>query len=102
MSKFRISDDVFSDDIQVWGEYAKCKGQPQEWWYVEDLGSREGRMFTRQAKALCDICLVRKNCLDYANTNEESFGVWGGLTPKERGYKRTGRTVRVLNQQAQG
>ena len=39
----------------------------------------------RQAKELCRGCPILLQCADYAVTNRERFGVWGGLTPKERG-----------------
>ncbi|NDG20123.1 MAG: WhiB family transcriptional regulator, partial [Betaproteobacteria bacterium] len=37
----------------------------------------------REAKKLCDICVVRQKCLDYAIDND-CVGVWGGLTTVER------------------
>lgn len=36
------------------------------------------------AKAICKQCEVQKECLAWAITNGEEYGVWGGLTPKER------------------
>ncbi|PJN38967.1 hypothetical protein CG747_20700 [Streptomyces sp. CB02959] len=36
------------------------------------------------AKAVCLGCPLRPACLDYALTNDERFGVWGGLTVRER------------------
>ena len=36
------------------------------------------------AKAVCWGCPVRIQCLDYAVEHNESHGVWGGFTPKER------------------
>ena len=38
----------------------------------------------RLAKAVCAGCPVRQECLDYALVNKESFGVWGGMTLRER------------------
>jgi WhiB family transcriptional regulator, redox-sensing transcriptional regulator len=37
-----------------------------------------------QAKELCAACPVQRECLEYANDNEEPDGIWGGLTPIER------------------
>ncbi|MFJ5675020.1 WhiB family transcriptional regulator [Streptomyces sp. NPDC093097] len=37
-----------------------------------------------EAKAVCLGCPLRPACLDYALTNDERFGVWGGLTARER------------------
>jgi WhiB family redox-sensing transcriptional regulator len=36
------------------------------------------------AVAICQGCRVRQACLDYAVDHSERFGIWGGLTPKER------------------
>lgn len=45
------------------------------------------------AKALCAVCPVREACRDYAIANDETDGVWGGLTPDERAdYARTTHT----------
>ena len=37
-----------------------------------------------QALALCATCPVRIDCLEYALEARERFGVWGGLTEKQR------------------
>lgn len=36
------------------------------------------------AKRVCSRCPVRAACLDYAITNGEDEGIWGGTTPRER------------------
>lgn len=36
------------------------------------------------AKEICASCAVRSDCLEYAMSAGEKFGVWGGLTVKER------------------
>jgi len=37
-----------------------------------------------EAKAICHGCPVRQSCLDYAIEHSERFGIWGGLTFKQR------------------
>ena len=39
----------------------------------------------QQAKALCATCQVTRECLQFADDNDEREGVWGGLTVTERG-----------------
>lgn len=39
---------------------------------------------TRDAKAICDGCPVREACLEHALVNGERFGVWGGLSERQR------------------
>ena len=39
---------------------------------------------TRDAKQVCRGCDVREECLAYALANDEKFGIWGGLSERER------------------
>ncbi|BDZ51496.1 hypothetical protein GCM10025867_37370 [Frondihabitans sucicola] len=39
---------------------------------------------TRDAKKICASCDVRAQCLEYALQNDERFGIWGGLSERER------------------
>lgn len=57
-----------------------CQETDPEAFYAEkgDWGS------IRQAKKLCESCPVIKECGEYAIAAMEPYGVWGGLTPKER------------------
>lgn len=38
----------------------------------------------KDAKKVCLGCDVRDECLAYALRNNERFGVWGGLTERQR------------------
>lgn len=61
-----------------WMEDALCAQTDPESFYPEKGGS------TRDAKKTCEQCLVRAECLDWALTNDERFGIWGGLSERER------------------
>lgn len=37
-----------------------------------------------EAVAVCDGCPIKRECLLQALTNNEQFGVWGGMTPSQR------------------
>ena len=39
---------------------------------------------TREAKRICSGCEVRAECLEYALAHDERFGIWGGLSERER------------------
>lgn len=39
---------------------------------------------TAAAKRVCATCPVQAECLEYALANDERFGVWGGLSERER------------------
>lgn len=49
-----------------------------------DLFFPERGTSAREAKAVCLACPVRPECLDWALDNGEMFGIWGGLTERER------------------
>jgi WhiB family redox-sensing transcriptional regulator len=37
-----------------------------------------------RAKEICGACGVRELCLTFSLSNRERYGVWGGVTEKER------------------
>lgn len=39
---------------------------------------------TAAAKRVCATCPVQAECLEYALANNERYGVWGGLSERER------------------
>ena len=39
---------------------------------------------SREAKRICTRCEVRAECLEYALGSDERFGIWGGLSERER------------------
>lgn len=77
------------DDPQTaWMERAVCPQTDPETFYPEKGYS------TRDGKAVCNSCPVRLQCLAYALSNDEEFGIWGGLTrPERKAFKATGRPV---------
>jgi WhiB family redox-sensing transcriptional regulator len=61
-----------------WQERALCAQTDPEAFFPEKGGS------TREAKKVCLGCDVRGECLEYALQNDERFGIWGGLSERER------------------
>lgn len=39
---------------------------------------------TATAKRVCRSCPVQAECLEYALINDEAFGIWGGMSERER------------------
>ncbi len=37
-----------------------------------------------RAKRICAGCLVRQECLDFALSHDQVYGIWGGTTPEDR------------------
>lgn len=70
-----------------WHRHGACKSYPPDLWYPETLDERERRhvaIAARHAKLICSTCDVLDQCLEYAISSHESYGIWGGLTPEER------------------
>src|SRR6478672_8500951 len=61
-----------------WQERSLCAQTDPEAFFPEKGGS------TREAKKVCVGCEVRSECLEYALSNDERFGIWGGLSERER------------------
>ena len=61
-----------------WTEEANCKGADADIFFPERGAS------TRKAKSICRACSVQEDCLEFAIENSEKFGIWGGLSERER------------------
>ncbi len=68
----------FSGGGESWKDEALCAETDPEAFFPEKGGS------TREAKRVCVGCAVRMECLEYALENDERFGIWGGLSERER------------------
>ncbi|TDS86471.1 WhiB family transcriptional regulator [Nesterenkonia aurantiaca] len=62
----------------AWQVDALCAQTDPEAFFPEKGGS------TRDAKKVCGACNVKQECLEYALGNDERFGIWGGLSERER------------------
>lgn len=58
-----------------------CENYPDA--FFPEKGSSNLRAELIGAKAICRECPIRKQCADYGIRWEE-FGIWGGLTAKDR------------------
>lgn len=70
--------DVDDDNPLAWQSDSLCAQTDPEAFFPEKGGS------TRDAKRICGSCEVRAQCLEYALENDERFGIWGGLSERER------------------
>jgi WhiB family redox-sensing transcriptional regulator len=75
-------DQVFISPDEVdeldWQDRALCAQTDPEAFFPEKGGS------TREAKRVCRSCEVRAECLEYALEHDERFGIWGGMSERER------------------
>jgi WhiB family transcriptional regulator, redox-sensing transcriptional regulator len=74
-----------------WQENANCLGVDPDLFFPERGAS------TREAKAVCRGCEVREECLEYALRHGEKFGIWGGLSERERRRVRRQRSLERRN-----
>lgn len=79
---FGVEDDT--PDVPSWMAQAACAGRDQTEWFPA-----RGDSYT-EARATCEGCEVRADCLAHALDVEgdagptHRFGLWGGLSPVER------------------
>lgn len=71
-------DNLFGAVEQEWQEQALCAQTDPEAFFPEKGGS------TREAKRICHACPVQDDCLEFALEHDERFGIWGGLSERER------------------
>lgn len=69
---------VDSEDAKGWQDFGNCLGVDPDLFFPERGAS------TREAKEVCKGCVVREDCLEYALAGGEKFGIWGGLSERER------------------
>ena len=63
--------------VTDWSAHAACRTTDPDELFVQ--GAAQNR-----AKAVCTGCPVRTECLADALDNRVEFGVWGGMTERER------------------
>ena len=81
--------DTTDADSAAWRLDALCAETDPEAFFPEKGGS------TREAKRVCTGCTVRAECLEFALANDERFGIWGGLSERERRRVRLERRERL-------
>lgn len=64
--------------LQWWRKEALCIDQNPDIFFPESAKPNT------PAKRICEMCSVRMECLDYAITTNQQFGIWGGTVERER------------------
>jgi len=65
---------------------AACKDKDVSMFYVDEgyFNQKTIRLAVSKAVTICKSCPVTFECLSKAVKNKENFGIWGGLTTRER------------------
>lgn len=79
----------FLPDPEGWEADALCAQTDPEAFFPEKGGS------TKAGKEICAMCEVTAKCLTYALEHDERFGIWGGLSERERRQMRNSRQGRA-------
>ncbi len=70
-------------NASAWRFLARCADYDPDLFFP--IGSSAPAVRQRmRAKAVCEQCPVRLDCLDWAVTTQQTHGVWGGLDEQER------------------
>ena len=78
-----------------WQEFSNCLGVDPDLFFPERGAS------TREAKEVCRGCVVHDDCLEFALANGEKFGIWGGMSERERRRIRRQRALARLGSAAE-
>ena len=72
--------------LDAWQVKAACRGPQATAFFPPSHAERKEEKASREirAKAICDQCHVRGDCLDYAIRIREPHGIWGGMNEVER------------------
>jgi WhiB family transcriptional regulator, redox-sensing transcriptional regulator len=66
-----------------WREQSACRDtDPDLFFPVGTTGPAIEQI--ENAKAVCRVCDVQKNCLEYALVTNQDSGIWGGTSEEER------------------
>jgi WhiB family redox-sensing transcriptional regulator len=63
--------------VENWGAQAICRTDDPDVLFVPGAAQK-------RVKAVCGACPVRTECLADALDNRIEFGIWGGMTERER------------------
>ena len=67
-----------SHNVSEWRNSAACLSEDTELFF------RQKDTDVNKAKEVCDVCLVKDVCAEYALSGGIGFGVWGGLGERDR------------------
>lgn len=73
------------EDRYAWKNDAYCKGRfsPNDF-VPSEMTAAESTALMNRAKDACAPCPVKQQCLDYAIEEGHVYGVFGGMTPRQR------------------
>lgn len=75
--------------VKTWQDRAECRGPQARVFFPPPQFERKNEKLDRErrAKAICETCAVRNECLSHALAVREQHGIWGGLNALERRHQ---------------
>lgn len=73
-------------DESAWLERGLCRKMVEQGLVTTAEFFPERGESTRRAKSICNACVVRPECWDYANRAHAEYGIWGGKS-RQRGKR---------------
>ena len=73
------------DEYWSWQLSGKCLDHPADLFFPENAPRADRRGLEEQAKRICRVRPVLLRCRELAVSVPERYGVWGAMTPRERG-----------------
>jgi WhiB family transcriptional regulator, redox-sensing transcriptional regulator len=68
--------------VADWRARAACSGYPNTLFFPTSEGADDASV--DRAKAVCAVCPVVEDCLEYALETNQRAGIWGGTSEQER------------------
>jgi WhiB family redox-sensing transcriptional regulator len=70
----------------AWQLHGLCRGSHSHLFFPPSTFERKDERERRElrARAICRVCPVMSECLEYAMRIREPYGIWGGFTENER------------------
>jgi WhiB family redox-sensing transcriptional regulator len=66
-----------------WRSSGACRSaDPDLFFPISSQGPADKQI--ARAKMICAGCRVRQECLDFALTHDQTYGIWGGTTVEDR------------------
>ncbi len=80
------------DLLNAWKDRAACKGRTDLFFL-----NRGDTTQMKRAKAICSSCPVINQCREYVTYNPERYGIWAGMTEKDRRAYRLEQGIKLPN-----
>lgn len=77
-----------------WRQEANCLGSSNSLFFSPTSDDKEF------VKAFCGSCAVKQECLEYAVSVDEKFGIWGGVDFSEPRERKIARAALLANKKS--